>query len=475
MKSNIKSKKIKLNIFKLNIFKLNIIKKMNGLLKKAKAKKLKFTNYMKNKEISEDSDGDISEDDIDTLEEDMLGTILNDKYIITKYVGKGTFCRTWQVFNYVNNKHYIAKIYNKDSNQEYKNELCILKQLTSYQPDSDINLTYVDNFEKGDQNSQSTNITILPRYGMPLDDFLYKVEKDGTKIPLNTIKKIFKSICKSVSTMHELNILHTDIKLDNVLTNYFDINSKNFDTFVQEMDIQEKMLSIENELIGDTDYDNMNKNQKKKFKKKIKQRLSKKIKDFYYLSYEKYHNNLVSKEEKCTLDMLNNLTFTLCDYSNSILEKEVSSDDEYQIRGYRALENILSIGYTKSSETWALGSILWDLITNDNLFEPDLIKYKDSLSRDRAQLALMERYLGKVSKDITLDCSRTFELYDDNGKILKHKKVERVELEKYLKEKRNDLSDEEIVEVVSFLRECWNYSHKHRKIPEQILSHEFLL
>lgn len=447
---------------------------MNGLLKKAKAKKIKFNNYKKNKETSEDSDGDISDDDIETLEEDILGTILSDKYIITKYIGKGTFCRTWSVYNYVNGLHYVAKIYNKDSNQEYKNELCILKQLTSYQPDTNINLIYIDNFQK-DIDGTIHNIIILPRYGMPLDDFLYKVEKDGTRIPLSIIKKIFKSVCKSVTIMHELNVLHTDIKLDNVLTNYFDTNSKNFDIFVQEMDIQGKMLIVENELIGDINYDNMNKNQKKKIKRKIKQRLSKKIKDFYYLSYDKYYKNLVYHEEKYTLDMFNNLTLTLCDYSNSILEKEVNIDDEYQIRSYRAIENILSMGYTKSSETWALGSFLWDLLTNNNLFEPDLIKYKDSLSRDRAQLALMEKYLGRVSKDITLDCSRTFELYDDSGKILKHKKVERIELEKYLKEKRNDFSEQEVVEVVSFLRECWNYSHKHRKIPEQILSHQFLL
>lgn len=445
---------------------------MHGLLRKAQAKKLRFNRYIKNKEMLEDSDGDISEDDIDTLEEDILGTILNDKYIITKYIGKGTFCRAWQVYNYVNNKHYVAKIYNNDSNEEYKNELCILKQLTSYQPNSDINLTYIDNFQK-EIDGSIRNIIILPRYGMSLDDLFNNIEKKGIVVPINIIKKIFHSICNSVVNMHELNILHTDIKLDNILTNHFDKNSQEFDKFIEEMDIQGKMLSIENELMGDTNYDIMNKNQKKKFKRKIKLRLTKKIKEFYYLTFEKYNKNLSIKEEEYNLEMLHNLTYTLCDYSNSILEKEVNNEDEYQIRSFRAPENILAIGYTKSSETWALGILLWSLITNDYLFEPDLIKYKDSLSRDRAQLALMETYLGKIPKDITLDCSRTFELYDDNGKILKHKKVERVELDTYLKEKRDDLTDEEISETVSFLKECWNYSHKHRILPEKLIYHTF--
>ena len=97
----------------------------------------------------------------------------------------------------------------------------------------------------------------------------------------------------------------------------------------------------------------------------------------------------------------------------------------------------------------------------------------DKLGRDRHQLALMERSLGKISKDIALDCPRSFDLYEESGKIIKNKKVERVELEDDLKRIRPDLSEQERIEICLFLRECWHYDYKKRASPEQMLKHSF--
>jgi len=75
---------------------------------------------------------------------------------------------------------------------------------------------------------------------------------------------------------------------------------------------------------------------------------------------------------------LSDYSYILTDYSNSILEKEVNNDDYFQIRANRPPENILSISYNKRSESWAIGTTFWQLLTGEDLFEPDLEQYKNT-------------------------------------------------------------------------------------------------
>lgn len=307
---------------------------------------------------------------------------------------------------------------------------------------------------------------------------------------LSSCKKIIKLLCNAVTKLHELNILHMDIKIDNILTNInFDylsqiqktINDNKYNEFIE--------TNLQN-LYNEKNIDSLNRNQKKKTKRKIKTKVIKQLKLDYINEYNKLNinessNNLnkksiykdsnykIIKEIKDNNNLLkiydisDSVNYILTDYSNSILEKEVKSNDEYQIRSQRCPENLLSITYRKNSESWAIGCLFWELLTKKSIFEPNLNQNK--LERDREQLSLMEKYLGKINKEITLDCPRTFELYDDNGKIINNKKCNRVELEEELKKIRPDLLDQEIIEICIFLKECWNYDYKNRKKPEQLL------
>ena len=85
----------------------------------------------------------------------------------------------------------------------------------------------------------------------------------------------------------------------------------------------------------------------------------------------------------------------------------------------------------------------------------------------------METYLGRIPKDMSFECDRFYELFDDSRKIKKHHKVQGINLETILKEKRNDLKNEEISEICCFLRKIWVYNPKNRLNINQIINDDF--
>ena len=231
------------------------------------------------------------------------------------------------------------------------------------------------------------------------------------------------------------------------------------------------------------DLQEKNKNRRKIIKRKIKNRTQNQLKDLFNQKLNEYETNESSKSNQQNNDinnlnidesvsiLPNNFEIILSDLSNAIIEKEVSEDELYQIREYRAAENILGIRYTCRSESWAIGCLLWEIITDKSIFKPT--KNKTKIDKDREQLALMEKYLGKINKDITMDCPRSWELYEDDNKIIKNNNVIRVELEDHLKNNRDDFNSDEIQELTTFLKKTWYYNHLKRLNPEELLKDHF--
>ena len=364
---------------------------------------------------------------------------------------------------------------------------------------------------------------------MSLYDYLQMKLEDNLEPTYQDCQFLIKNLCLSLKKLHEINILHTDLKLDNILTNHYSDNIKDIKNYVETLNLGQKYETLLKCNTPD-DLDEKNKNKRKMIKRKIKNKTNKqitlfvqdKMKEFKNKSVESeddlneiinsndyFEENNNTKRQKTDNDkgiqnngndivdnennennednedndikkqiirndnILNdNFNIILSDLSNALTERDVEDDEEFQIRSYRSPENILGIKYSKRSESWAVGCVLWDILTTDCLFEPNL-KQKN-IDKDREQLALMEKYLGKISKDITMECPRTWELYEDSGKIIKNKKVKRVELDNLLREKRPDLLDEEINNLCRFLKKTWYYNYSSRLTPEELLKDEFL-
>lgn len=455
---------------------------MDANIRRANARKAKYKKYL-DKSINDepDSDGELSEEDIEIAEGDMLGSIIKSRYLVTKYLGRGTFSKVWALYDFDTKQFVAGKIFPDEHRDEYNNELIILRQYTSYEPESKLNITMITNFIDT-FNNENINVIILPLYGKSVYKLHREIRETGNHISLDSCKTVAKSLCESLAKLHELNVLHMDIKPDNILS------------YGSPTDDDNNSIEALRKIIVDNDYDNfienaikseydnigineMNRNQKKKHKKKIKTKIQKLFKRDYLEKYkavfgdedeENETNTIVNNGDTKIID-LPNMGYILSDYSNSILEKEVKNDEYYQARANRPAENILAIGYNKHSDSWAVGTTFWYLLTGDDIFEPDLEKYKGKIERDRKQLALMERYIGKAPQGLRMDCTRSFELYDDQGELLKTKTVERRDIQEALKELRPDLTEAEVYQACAFMVECWKYDYKKRMTPKELV------
>ena len=453
---------------------------VNRMILKARAKKLKFLAHKKKILAADDSDGDISDTEMDSEElNNYLGQVINMQYIIVKYLDRGTFSKVWLVYDWQLNKIFVAKMYNKDSYEEYKNELMMLKQYTSYDIESTTNITYIDNFEST-LNKENNYVIIMPYLGKSLDNYICDKEEQNLKFNYQDIRKLMKKIVYSISKLHELNILHTDLKMDNLLTNVYD-KYQGLQEYLNDLDLEsvyQKYLKCNTP----DDISDKNKSRRKMIKRRIKNRTCNQLTEYFNMKMEEYDK----KNSEIVIESLDNITLPepettilepdlniiLTDLSNAIIEKDIIEDEQYQIRAYRSSENILGIRYSVRSESWAIGCILWEILTSERIFEPKL--NQPSIDRDREQLQLMETYLGKINKDITMDCPRSWELYDETGKIIKRKKTKRLELEDYLASIRDDLSTEEIHTICTFLKKTWYYNHLKRLTAEELLKDDFL-
>ena len=484
----------------------------------------KFKNQY-DSDDSDDSDGSISSDDVESLEEEYLGYIINDQYIIIKYIGKGTFSKVWLIFDLIYEKFNIFKIYfGNNDKEEFETELKTLDIIKTNNIKNNLNyeghLIHEFNINK---KKQIGYILIMPYLGLSLADILDNVEH----IPLKETKYIIKQILYSLQELHKHKYVHTDLKTDNILTNIYLEKNTEYIKWFKKIDVCKQYNTIlKNNSPSDEDMMKLNKNKRKLLKRKIKKRSIKEISSFLkkkmncyqidllnmdsidfnkYLDNEKYQNtstedtinlnniiedidlniidlNEISKEQMNNNNIkvletneeydIINTNFTLIDYSNAIHIDEIDNDDELQIRAYRSPENILGIKYNFQSELWAVGCILWDILTRDYIFEPELIG--SFISRDIEQLSLMEKYLGRIPTDMSFECKRFYELFDDSGKIKTHHKINRTNLEKFLKEKRHDLKDEQILEICTFLRKIWIYNPTNRFNMNQIINDEFL-
>jgi serine/threonine-protein kinase SRPK3 len=505
---------------------------MNNCILKAMAKKKKFKkDYIKVEQYRSDSDGSISSDDIDELETNFLGQIINEQYIIIKYIGRGTFSKVWLIYDLIQDSFVIFKIYFPDDKSEFDAELKTLQQI-KLKSTTRYNINYEGHLQfKFPHNNELSNILILPYLGMSLSD----VMKDKEQISLSECKYIIKQILISLSELHQNQIVHTDLKLDNILSTYYFENNTEFIEWFKILNIinqykslyvlnsppEEKMLSLD-------------KNKRKMMKRKIRKRTFNALSIYVKKQLTNYepkiiglnevdlniHNisldnssNFVEEDnknndkkqeqqeqeefkslnqiEKINIDELEKtskekseqqktdysydiekIKFILTDYSNATYISDIDEEDMFQIRAYRSPEDILGFKYSYKSELWAVGCIMWDLLTDDYIFEPEL--EGSSLSRDRKQLALMEKYLGRMPKDMSLECDRSNDLYESSGRIKKNRKIDKENLENILVLCRDDLTEKELTDTCNFLRKIWTYDPKLRMNINQVLNDGFL-
>jgi serine/threonine protein kinase len=360
----------------------------------------------KNKEISDEWIGD----HIKTK---------NKTYIPINKLGSGSFATVYMAYDVQTRKLVAIKIFNEDDQKNGAKEIEILKNIKSLKIRNCI--TYLDSFTDEDGDLYCvTDLAIGSLYdiyskgGIQTKNNKFRLKK----FSVDFVLKVTKNILESISDLHDHNLIHGDIKPDNILIiarNKFHkeiqkkLNGKKINKITKI--IKEFNANMDYESDSDSDSD-----------------AESNISEFSGLSREQLRIDLDSdsdmdsdiesvsdaeadsEDEKSDLDdeVLSRLlldedkylnpTVKLCDLGN-IIKDDDNKPKGIQTKYYKSPELLLGLGYDKSSDIWALGCTIYELLTGNILFDPDTIIYDYNLDSRRTIIQLIDFYVEKIPDD----------------------------------------------------------------------------
>tara|TARA_B100000123_G_scaffold161989_1_gene119943 strand:+ start:505 stop:1926 length:1422 start_codon:yes stop_codon:yes gene_type:complete len=468
---------------------------MKGNFLKAKARKKKFIKRKEKIIDEDDSDGELSSDDEELYSQNIVGKLVNNKYLILKYLGRGTFSKVWLVLNILKNKYYALKIQDHKYTDDIIEEINIIKHIQK-----EINVEKEENFNEYNYgiliesfnikiNDESCICLILELLG-PSVGLICDEDYDNL-LNINMIKRIIYKIVTGIKSIHDSDILHNDLKPDNILFTELSPTIKEYISKINNLNIDH----IYNRLIEDNTPKQVNmlpKNKRKMIKKKIKIKCAKElIKELYSKIEEinkdnntsnlelKIENKENNEEEEFENEdniynllecNLKNINVKIIDFGNSEYEKDKKQDEIYT-RCYRPPENIINNEYSKKSDIWFVGCFLYELLTGEIMFELNCNNNSD-FYKDRKHINLMYSYLGKIPREMSMNCEFSEDIFDSKGRIIDNKKYENINLRAKLN-KRIKIEEDELDLIEDLIFKILEYNPKQRLSADKILEHKW--
>ena len=361
---------------------------------KALEKKKKY-----NKNMSDDSEGSLTSDDEEEVSKSIIYKWYNNRYFAIKYLGRGTFCRVWLVYDVINNtfnamKMYFSKYY-EDSLHEIKMNN-ILKTSHHIVKCSD---HFIIN---------NTNILIYELMGLTLLDVM---DVYNNSIPLNIVKKITLNILKGLNELHSNGIIHCDLKPENIMFKQLNPTIRCITHHLETLNLN---VLYEQYILDNlpNNYHLLDKCKKKNVKRKIKLKCL----------------NLLGNTIKSNLELISTNNDSFVFDSESIICKIIdlgngeiignNNIDEVNIRCYRPPENIMNEFYNEKADIWALGCILYEIFADTYLFEID--HDLSNIDKNRIHLYNIFNMFGPLPKNKLLDSDFSNELFTKKGYIINH-------------------------------------------------------
>jgi serine/threonine-protein kinase SRPK3 len=287
---------------------------------------------------------------------DLTGDIINNYNIISS-LGKGSYSRVWLAFNISDNKYYALKVQNPDDFADGKDEINILKKIPKDEPYINKLVEYF--VETRFINDTPTNF-ICSVYSLCAGnlDGLARKGKYKNGYPEHIIKKIFKQVLLALDTVHnKLHGFHGDVKPDNILLCGLNDRDNNYI----------KMYNKHNfsEIYNKTKKEYMLEKKLKKLDPALKSRVRKKIHSALIEMMDENNENQYLCDDK----YIENPQIKLTDFG-FYCHKNEFFHEPFGTRYYMAPDIIVMADCSEKVDIWALGCMLYELITGEILFDP---------------------------------------------------------------------------------------------------------
>mmetsp|Transcript_12239 Transcript_12239/g.22650 ORF Transcript_12239/g.22650 Transcript_12239/m.22650 type:complete len:569 (+) Transcript_12239:91-1797(+) len=315
---------------------------------------------------------------------------------------------------------------------------------------------------------------------------------DYNGLPLPMVKRIARHTLLGLSYIHERGIVHTDVKLENVLIQRHDMHILIEDAAKAHRSFVEHKATLGG---------NLSKSQKKKMKQKQKKAAAKaeaagesgrvdaaaaagdgegsdggepaEAEDADKAAAEACGKPVppVRQKERFSDLRVEDVFAKVADFGNGLFLDRKETDD-IQTRQYRSPEIIIGTDWDATADVWSAACMFFELVSGDFLFDP---RSNKDWSRDEDHLALIIELLGEhPPKDWLLTGKYTRDFFATSTGKLKHiKNLKFWPLLEVLEEKY-ELRKKEAEQICSFLLPMLTWLPRDRQPSKEALSASWL-
>jgi serine/threonine-protein kinase SRPK3 len=391
---------------------------------------------------------DSSEYADDDIGDEYYGMVLDHRYILLHKIGSGAFASVWLSY-YINDPkkqyYYAIKIQNPDDYTEGLLEIETFKKIKNI--NSEYLLNIIEDFKFKPINSNKYALCMV--FELMACSLYQLIRRGEYKKGLNAdvVYNITIQIIKGLKDIHEkLNMIHTDIKPENILIRGYEKKIKEIINEVNKYNLSD----IYNNILEEEKNNFTSSLKKRKNIKKLKQIINEKIKNTVIEIMDKIITNSESEKE-LEINNLSDIKIVISDFGSVINLKNYDKNVEIQTRYYRAPEIVLQCGFTHKCDIWSLGCTVYELVTGDILFDPE----KDSkYSRDFHHIYWFYEICGDIPKWMIEKSNKKKDFFKNNGDYLV-KKPDLWNIREVIKEEKelNEINNLNLDKIINMI-EC---------------------
>ena len=377
------------------------------------------TDSVFSKTDTETTDNSTETDSVGSdFSDEMIRDIFSEKPVIKNYnlikeLGSGSASNVWLCYDIKKKKYQAIKIQFPEKYDEGLFEAKILSRLKGTK-----NIMNIHNYFSVSEDGDKFLCSVFDLfYGSLYDLMKYKKYENG--FDKTTALNIFGQILNGVKLMHKKHkITHCDLKPDNIFIKGVSDKNKKIIEMYNKMDFhklyKDELMNVWKAKGNSmTTFNKMPSKLKLKCRINVNKRMIESInKKLNRCDDFKVNKNIFKDPYVCIGD------FGLCS------EEDEDYNDDFGTVYYRAPEVILLGTITRKVDLWALGCILFELLTGQILFDPSKKKY----SRDFNHIVDMIRLCGEFPKKFRKTTKRCKDFFHSDMSLLHDVNTSRVTL-----------------------------------------------
>ncbi|KAJ7600877.1 kinase-like protein [Mycena floridula] len=274
----------------------------------------------------------------------------------------------------------------------------------------------------------------LPRLIEYFEEHANSGSSPNKRLPLRLVKIIVGQVLEALSCIHNLGVVHTDLKPDNIL-----LTCNHDDQRIEQLLLSHPPL-IDHLVLAGVDYPIV--------------RSQPIPPDFHW------------DDSAHALELFN---VYLCDFGSAerldpsckLTRNDISAPE------LRAPEIILGSGYDSKADIWALGCLAFELLTGRWLFK---LTAGEGWTVEDDHLAKMMEFTGETFPEEMRDPS----FFDAFGNLSRVQELFRVSVEQALANYQI-LAEDEIAPAAAFLRDCLHLNPDHRPPASELETHPWVM